>query len=397
MRLFILDSGLGDKSGHDFLFARLVGEEAQRRGIDVQVLCHKDFPDGEDYPFRSVRIFNSSYYYDIGRDPVTIPVLSMHKLNADFLVDMRAIAKNRLRKDDLIWVPSINQRNLAGLKQWLLAFDPAARPAILINLLFPSGVHECRGEITVYDSLRAVQYRRILAEPDFGPHVHLAAMGPVVDGYRYLSRYPVVRHPLLIDLTRPVSAPAPQTLLLFAGNAVKEKGIERIPELVRLLARALPDWKLLVQANDTTEYSMKEPVAELRAMSASVAALELHTGRIDEEDYHRLIDTAHVIVLPYDAQAYRYQTSGVLWEAIAAGRVVGLPAGTNIEEDAASWEADYVAIDTSSAQSIADGLIGALEHGAPDRELAEAAARRFRAENGAGPFLDMLLALRRTG
>ena len=397
MRLFILDSGLADKSGHDFLFTRLVGAEAQRRGIEVRALCHKDFPDGEDYPFEPVRIFDSSYYYDIGHDPVTIPVLSMRKLNADFLTAMDAIAKDQFGKDDLIWVPSINQRNLAGLKQWLLAFDPAARPAVLINLLFPSGVHECRGEVTVYDSLRAVQYHRILAGPDFGPHVHLASMGPVVDGYRYLSRYPIVRHPLIVDLARPVSPPAPQTMLLFAGNAMKEKGIEHIPELVGLLARALPDWKLLVQANDTTHYAKKEPVDTLRAMRGNIAALELQTGRIDDEDYHRLIDTAHVIVLPYDAQAYRYQTSGVLWEAIAAGRVIGLPAGTNIEEDAASWEADYVALDTSSAQSIADGLIGALERGPPDRELAEAAARRFRAENGAGPFLDMLLALRRTG
>ena len=396
MRLFILNSGLGDKSGHDFLFTRLVGAEAQRRGIEVLALCHKDFPDGEEYPFRPVRIFDSSYYYDIGGDPVTVPILSMRKLNADFLIAMRAIAKDRFKKDDVIWVPSINQRNLAGLKQWLLAFDPAVRPAVLINLLFPSGVHECRGEVTVYDSLCAVQYRGILAGPEFGPHVHLAAMGPVVDGYRYLSRYPVARHPILVDLTHPISAPAPQTMLLFAGNAVKGKGIDHIPELVRVLARELPDWKLLVQANDGTHYARKEPVDALRGMSESIAALELVTGRIDEEDYHRLIDTAAVILLPYDAQAYRHQTSGVLWEAIAAGRVIGLPAGTNIEDDAALWEADYMALDTSSARTIANGLVGSLKRGAPDPELAQTAARRFRAENGAKPFLDMLLALRRS-
>ena len=397
MRLIILDSGLKDNCGHNFLFAKLIAEEAGRRGLEVIALCHEDLPRGT-LPLRRRPIFDSSYYYVINEeDPVESPVASAKKLNASFYQTMSALGPDAIRRNDLVLVPSINQNNLGGLARWLRDLGPDRAPAVVIALLFTPGVATDGDAVQIYDSLRALQYRATLGNFRGMRHVHLMGTGhQTAADHAYLAKGPVPPHPLLVDLPADVPDPEPRTLLLFAGNSAEGKGIRLLPEAVRLLAERMPDWTFLVQANDTTNWAFKEPVEALRKLAPALPQLELQTGFVDEAGYRRLFARSAVVAIPYDATAYRYASSGILWEAIGAGRPMVIPKNTYLEREAAAWDANYVAIDTATSESLAEGIAAAVASGVLDLHKAQRSAKAFRARNGAAPFLDMVLKLRRT-
>jgi hypothetical protein len=398
MRLFLLDSGLKDNSGHNFLFAKLVADEARQRGIEVIALCHQDFPQDDALSFQPRPMFESSYYYVINeKDPVEAPVASAKKLNFDFYQKVKALGPDAIARDDLVLVPSINQNNLVGLARWLREMGPQRVPAVAVALLFAPGVSVDGDTVEVYDSLRALQYRMALINFRDMPHVHLMGTGhQTATDHAYLARAPVPPHPLLVDLPKNVPEPEPRTLLLFAGNSAVGKNIQLIPGAVRLLTERLPDWAFLVQANDTTSWVLKEPVEALRAMAAEVPQLALRTGYIDESAYRRLFMRSAAVAIPYDATAYRHASSGVLWEAIAMGRPAIVPRGTYLEREAAAWNASHAAIDTGTSESIADGIASAIENGTLDERKAGTSAEAFRAQNGPARFLDTILAMRRS-
>jgi glycosyltransferase involved in cell wall biosynthesis len=365
------------------------------RGIRTIAFCHADFDVGGELPFRPLPIFHSSYYYVRGSDPVTSPAISRRELGAEFTRDLRRLRREMITAQDLLWIPSINQNHLYALLRWFAGFAPGEAPQCLITLLFPPGATVEGARVTVYDSLMALHYRRAFdLAARMRNRVHLTALGArLADDYSYLAQRPVPAQPLLVEVTQDFGPPTPKTALLFAGNADPRKGVLLLPELVTLLAERLPDWTFLIQANDDQDWLPKEPLDALRRLAPDLPSMKLRTGFVEDDEYRSMIERSQVVLLGYDAQAYRHQTSGILWEAIAAGRAVLVPAGASLEGEAAAWGASHRAIDTSSVQSIADGFVAALENGLLDAKAAERGAKSFRTQNGAGRFVDQLLAL----
>jgi hypothetical protein len=92
-------------------------------------------------------------------------------------------------------------------------------------------------------------------------------------------------------------------------------------------------------------------------------------------------------------RVYRFVSSGVLWEAIAYGRPVIVPAGSYLEGEARLWGASHCAIDTSSAASTASALSAILAAERWDDAISRQAGDRFRAANGVRRFVDLLSSL----
>ena len=50
--------------------------------------------------------------------------------------------------------------------------------------------------------------------------------------------------------------------------------------------------------------------------------LELIEGPLAPDTYRDLLKTAHIVILPYEPSAYSERSSGILMEALMAGRLV---------------------------------------------------------------------------
>jgi hypothetical protein len=393
VRLLIIDSGIRGRCGHNFAFASLIAEEARRRGIETLAWCHQDFGHGEGLPFAPFPIFSSSYYDLVSADPVTGRWQTYNALNDEFHAQLCAAPIADIGAGGLVLVPTIAESQFDGLLRWIEGLDRADLTFVIL-LMLPSGAAIEGESFIVYDSLQALYYRLLLQRAArLGPNVHLLATGMRFSrDYSFLAERPVPSHPLLVDSETSLAPPAGKTILLHAGDAVDRKGLRLLPQLVRLLSAELPDWNLLIHANASAEGSNKLAVAELCELAKAIPALELLTGYLGPAAYRQLFSDCAIVAMPYDSASYRRLSSGVLWESIAAGRPVLVPGGTCLEREARDWGAEYRGIDTMSAETMAAAIVASL--GSMDMGRAVEAAKRFRAVNGVGRFLDRLLELR---
>jgi glycosyltransferase involved in cell wall biosynthesis len=131
---------------------------------------------------------------------------------------------------------------------------------------------------------------------------------------------------------RPPRAPAGPLHILYLGDARKEKGFHHLPAIVRDLwtdcvATGRVAWT--IQSNPALtddEPEIRAAREQLRGL-ASDAVIVL-TEALNSDQYGRLLLSGDIILLPYDQAAYRWRSSGILVEALAAGIPPIVPADT---------------------------------------------------------------------
>ncbi|MEQ1809419.1 MAG: glycosyltransferase [Terricaulis sp.] len=180
---------------------------------------------------------------------------------------------------------------------------------------------------------------------------------------------PIPIPPIMTDIADAPRAPGPLRLV-YLGNARSEKGFQALPDAMQALrASGLPPTDLIAQANSNT--SLTEDVIEdarrrLRAMNN----VRLIATPLGSSDYARLLATADLILLPYNATDYRRRSSGILIEALAAGKPVVVPDESWLSDTApgncAATFRGYSAFGTAIAQAVQniDALSAAARAGA---------------------------------
>ncbi len=177
-------------------------------------------------------------------------------------------------------------------------------------------------------------------------------------GHRVFASLPI---PFRHDVLDGGSAPRTDKRLTvtYLGDARTEKGYQYLPAAISAIAAHAPPEELaklrfVIQSN----YNLPggEPgIPEARASLAAIkgVGVELVDGPFTPEAYYALLGEADVMVLPYRPDRYAYRSSGVLAEALAAGKVCVVPEGT--------WMAAQVRqTDGGVVYSDADQLGGAI-------------------------------------
>jgi hypothetical protein len=122
--------------------------------------------------------------------------------------------------------------------------------------------------------------------------------------------------------------------MVYLGGARDEKGFHWFPELIQALANdyfAAGKARLLIQASLGQPELNPRSVATLRVLKRhKVPGVELigEKGPLTPAEYYELASQADIMLLPYLRERYWACTSGILAEALAAGAVSIVPAGT---------------------------------------------------------------------
>ena len=197
------------------------------------------------------------------------------------------------------------------------------------------------------------------------------------------------RHGLVDRLERRRDPKAPLQVV-YLGDARTEKGYQHFPGMAQAL------WQDYIRTGRVevtlqSNYNMPGgeggiPQARLKLL-AYPHGVTLLTEPLEPDDYYGLLAKADIIVLPYEPQPYGRRSSGVLNEAIAAGKVAVVPEGT--------WLATQVAADRGviyrHPAGLADGVIAAVENFAELSRGAEAYKPDYRREQNTQRFVQALL------
>lgn len=143
--------------------------------------------------------------------------------------------------------------------------------------------------------------------------------------------------------------------IVYLGDARTEKGYHLLPDL---LLNLWEDYLAPNRAHLTIQSNYNIGGGEPDIVAAKVKLAQFPTQKVKlleapltAQDYYALLKSADLVVLPYDPQNYQ-RTSGVLTEALAAGKPVVVPAG--------SWLAAQVAENRGRIYENPDQLAGAV-------------------------------------
>jgi glycosyltransferase involved in cell wall biosynthesis len=122
--------------------------------------------------------------------------------------------------------------------------------------------------------------------------------------------------------------------ILFLGDVREEKGFELLPGLMRALFEGYVKAgkiRFVVQAgihHDELSQAVRNTLNELEQYDQKYIDIFSNKEFMSPEEYYGLLASSHLVLLPYRAKSYRARSSGVLAEAIAAGKPTIVTAGT---------------------------------------------------------------------
>lgn len=135
--------------------------------------------------------------------------------------------------------------------------------------------------------------------------------------------------------------------------------------------------------------------AGLHARAGSRISVHPLDGALDPPIYQRWLHTADAVLLPYDTQRYRFATSGIFTEAVVAGAVPLVTAGTWMAFELQRFGLSQLVCDWSRAD-LADGIAAAIIRDSMEEPLARMRAEyaRYHSEESFAQAMRELLASR---
>ncbi len=362
MRFIIADPGLSENVGHHPNACRFLVEGAKARGIPVQVFGFHDIDPAVRAATGAIPHFASHTY--LGDDGT--PFCGW--LNAFFLTkDATRMDFQRLPgigRDDVVLVHAARAAQLLAAIEWAARLPEADCPVIVVEMGGSVGVrfnqNPAGGEEAVAPNPSvnsqpllcryAAQYLSIVGNRP----LHVITYNSMVsEGYTKLMGQTVGVLPFPTPaLGKPRNRAGKRPITIASmGHQQVGKGYHLLPDIVAGILEAYTDVRFQIHNSDPDyRYSVGTPVAlmiqaqaRLRDLAARDSRVTLIDRDVEYSEWVGLIESADVMLCPYDQRRYSVQHSGLTSAAIASGIPVVVPARSTLS----GWIDDYGDIGTT--------------------------------------------------
>lgn len=330
-RLYIIEQSALAPGGHYYAYTRTVAEAASTAGLDVVILENRRFRGDWKLP-KATTI--PAFTHTWGEaDQLWITDWAPGNVAYEFVAATRRVPP---QAGDHVLFHTLSYAELRAVLLYLGDLSHTDDlPFFHILLRYDPDVLE--NSLEVYRPL----FDRIAASPIlrskilFHTDTHLLS-----DAFARLAGLPFTTLPIpfaqdrlvsSLATRRPKAAGEPLSII-YLGDARLEKNYGHLPTAVSELWSEFVEpgrLRFVLQSNFNT------PGGETGIMSAlqrlgqySPRHVELINQPMTFEDYYDRLAEADVVVIPYDAQRYQARSSGVLIEAMAAGKPVVTSAGS---------------------------------------------------------------------
>jgi glycosyltransferase involved in cell wall biosynthesis len=154
----------------------------------------------------------------------------------------------------------------------------------------------------------------------------------LTEQYDFLGVYPFATLPVPVDVSAVPRTERDPLVIGYLGDARDEKGFSHLPKLVEAFAPrrdSAAGVRFLFQSNFNVpggEPGSRYARSLLRAYGNDF--VELAQGPFDSQQYAALLRRMDIVLIPYAGEKYSARSSGILMEALAAGRPVLVPTCT---------------------------------------------------------------------
>lgn len=387
----VVDPGLFFECGHHAPLARMLVAEGACRGWPTAVFGTQRM-DRAPHGLCVRRHFEVSAYANL-RGPAE---QELRRTNESTLADARRLPLEELAGYAALLVPTLTARVVLGLARWAAELPAAFGPRVAMVLMFQPGW----GADGVQAEAERAVYREafsVLSGLPVGRVALFAETAPMGRLFESLGAPDLRVLPWPVMLTDPTSSSIwPEgdgpARVAYLGDAKPERGVGLLPGVVRTVAATHPGTRFVVQGHwwaGTPHAAEAERIfAELGAMGP---ALRVLPGELSPDVYASVLHGSDIVLLPYEADGYRERGSGVFAEAAAVGRVMVLPAGTWMAEEAARWGLGFTLFHRFDTAGVGGALAEAVAQKGVLLARASAAAPAWRADRSPRRFVDRLV------
>jgi glycosyltransferase involved in cell wall biosynthesis len=408
MDVAILDNGLRGFGEHSFSLLQIVSAAFEARDIRTQIFCYRRADPAVMRELKAAPHFRDYLYSGrlpgvaetLTKIPATLagllrgrPAFSEARTaalgNRRFHDDLAALPASIWRTGNLVVIPAISQNQIGGLVDFLNAQSEDCGSRVVCQLMMNVDWTPWakRGALasTLYGAAFGRTHARARDRLRF-----TAENEPMAASYREAFGVEVSILPVPLALDRPQRVSAARPRIGFFGYSKSEKGFALLPEAIERCRAAGVDADFVIQVqHDGWEAETISADRRLR----SIPGLDLIVGELERDAYIALSNDIDATLLPYDPVRFGQRGSGIMTEAIAAGRPIvaseGIFAATLIRRGEAVGEI----FEPYTAGALAEA-IGRLVAGLDDaRTAALAVAAAYRATHDGGAYVNAVLAL----
>lgn len=397
-RFLILDQSLRDADGHHYEMSRHVALAAAALGLSPRVAAHRDFDT--ELPFGDTPVdpwFTQTWvdaHQSKAAQAVRRAIETLPPILRKPALEAAAAARKTLPRGDTATPPPffgaevaayLRQHNagprdhafihtLAGGELWSLCeaierLDNAPHTHVVLrrdatepvmNKGAPGGLGGLFARIAETPALQACL--RLYTDTEALTAQH-AALHPGVT----VQTLPIPIPPIISEVADAPRKPG-SLRLVYLGNARTEKGFHALPAAMAALAtRDVPPARLIAQANSAVSLNEAAIEAARRALRRAPDLVTLIETPLRSDAYDRLLAEADIVLLPYNPNDYRRRSSGILIQALAAGKPVVVPDR--------SWLADTAPHGASVRFKEYDDFAGAVVDAVQRFDALDAAAK----------------------
>ena len=398
-RLIVSDPSLRGFSGHYYEYARAVGSAATRLGIESALFGNNAFTRTSSTEI--VPHFRLQTYDLIdSRLPTPIRILLSARVHSKDI--KRLLREHSLGNSDLVLMPTVSIPVLFGL---LLAFGFAFRrgnsPIIAVVLRDTMKIH--RPAVKTLTSLffklakftRAANWLKICVDTD-----------ELRDEYSTITSFPISVLPIPIERETIEQFDIPSSndklTISMLGDARLGKGIDLIPDLVEeMLAQYPNQLKFIIQTSTPVVGAdsdlLETTLVRLNQLKQEHAELVLLPEPLTTQEYFSTIAQSDIMLHPYRAESYRYQSSGMFAEAMALGKVVIVPGNTWMSSELEKASGGGAIFEAGEADSLSAATRTVIDNIETYRHQAHAAQVNWKATHNSDAVVAELIRALTTG
>lgn len=317
-KLIILDYFLDDNGGHDESYDFSIVREAIHQGIDAQVWCRPRIKANQ--PFFVKQVLRAYKKKDSSFLERLKEWISRSK-------EIRILSKDKnLNKDTLIMIQSIDAFYLPLMSLYLIGIRPKCKFCIILRRgLKDDYAYMNWFNATIKSNLNYLAIK-LLSRKNFVFYTDSDIIRDELRSKGLISETLPIPHIPKYPFKNPPSYP----VIAYIGGARFDKGFDLLPDLIRKELNSNKKIHFIIHAylQEQTDL-MKETLFLLKKLKKKYPKnITLLEKPLSEEEYARCIINSTIILAPYRKQFYGNGTSGVVAEAICAGKWVIVPEGT---------------------------------------------------------------------
>jgi glycosyltransferase involved in cell wall biosynthesis len=338
-RFVLIDNAIASRIGHFFEYDKTVADNLDKSKFDYLMFSNVDFTEAKQFGYVPALYTNFWSLSRTDRPPdlsmIDLPPAGAASSELEGLLSeqeiqlktiyrqdlVNLIAKYALTTADVMFFPNMNPREFVAvceIIEYLEGRVPNMRLLFRRNIFDgpPDRMKACVQPSTEIRLLRLI-FGRLEKYRVSGKISFLTDSDRLKDEYEVLTSYEfkVLPVPFRHRMIKEKAVPDGPLRVIYLGNARSEKGFQYIPDLIERSLDYITTGRLefVLQAVPDPEPVIHEAMEKLKRYPTGVKLL---TQPLSDEEYYDLLNSGHIMLIPYDARAYYSRTSCIFVESV---------------------------------------------------------------------------------